>query len=80
MTFILVCIALCHVLNVIFLFRCWFFWVGHEPEAEINRISNEQFLSTDEQGKRSPIISDPMFSKYFNSRNIACDSNEFFYR
>jgi hypothetical protein len=56
----------------------WFFVIGTEPEAEINRNNNEQYPTTEEQGKRSPIISDPMFSKYFNSRNIACGSNESF--
>jgi len=55
----------------------WFFAIGTEPEAAPDHFE-EQHPTTEEQGKRSPIISDPMFSKYFNSRNIACGSNESF--
>jgi hypothetical protein len=62
---------------MLFLFPV-FLSVEHEPEAEIrDNTNNEQCPSTEEQGKRSPIISDPMFAKYFILAIYAFDSNVF---
>ena len=86
----------CHVLNVVpFLSGVCFFSVERESEIEDDNTKNEYliideqvkhknteelYLVINEQGKRSPIISKPMFAKYFSSRYIAYDSNVPFHR
>ena len=47
-------------------------------EQDKHKISKIYILVINEQGKRSPIISKPIFSKYLKSCYIAYDSNESF--
>jgi hypothetical protein len=49
--------------------------VDFEAAGE-HEYSDDTYDYNNEQGKRSPVISDPMFAKYFISSYIAYDSNE----